>query len=147
MDDLTEFLKNMKTAEKSGQTKLRNIKDKWMGTIHSLFETIREWIKKAEDEGLVSVYRHNVQLSEKNIGRYTVDKLELLVLDRQIIIEPIARFIDGCDGRVDIFHGHEAFKLLYIENKDEWFIEDKKNPGIQRPLDRDSFVEILQSIV
>ena len=147
MDDLAEFLKNKKSQEKSGQTQARNMKEKWIGTIHSLFGQIREWIKKAEAEDLVAVYRHNIQLSEKHIGRYTVDKLELLVLDRQIIVEPIARFIEGGDGRVDIYHGFEAFKLLYSEKTDTWHIESRKEPGFRKKLDRDSFVALIQSII
>jgi len=147
MDDLTEFLKNKKSEEKSGRTRLDNIREKWIATVHKLFGEIREWIKKAEDEGLINVYKHNIQMSEKHIGRYTIDKLELLVIDRQIIVEPIARFIDGGDGRVDIYHGYEAFRLVYTEKKDSWHIEDRKDHAFKKPLDKDSFIELLQSIV
>ncbi|MHC4663822.1 MAG: hypothetical protein ACYS8W_19340 [Planctomycetota bacterium] len=147
MDDLAEFLKHKKTEEKSGKTQLKNIREKWVGTIHSLFQTILEWIKKAEDEKLINVYKHNIQLSEKNIGRYAVDKLELIVLDRQIIIEPIARFIEGCDGRVDIYHGYENFRLLYSGKNDSWQIEDRKDQGYRKPLTRENFIELLKVLV
>ncbi|HEY4330028.1 MAG TPA: hypothetical protein VGN88_09850 [Phycisphaerae bacterium] len=91
---------------------------KWKAALTQLIDDIAQWSEAHN----WTAERHVVELNEDGLGAYKAPMIRIRKGRRTLTIQPLARFISGGDGRVDI-EGRIAYKkLLLIRKKGDWKI-------------------------
>src|SRR4051812_2966395 len=75
------------------------IRDLWVEAVNALARDVEDW---SHEHGWLAVQSEH-QLSEAKIGPYTIPQLEIHGPEDKLILEPIARYGPGADGRVDLY--------------------------------------------
>lgn len=149
MSDLAKFLRSKKRMVKQRKQRQTELLKRWQRSIEDLIGTIESWVSPAISEGL-KVQRDEVQIEEEDLGKYKLPALKMRFDGIRVEVKPVARFVLGAQGRVDIVSPLGVFYLLRFENADaeggvEWYLvrdrlEDKK------PLTKQVFEELLKDI-
>ena len=166
---LQDTLKGLKQeAEKAKELKQEIPKeiDKWKSAVDQLLSDISQWLSSYEEQHLLTIEKGILQISENfpegiPNEQYNISKINLKTQVLTIAIEPMARFIFGARGRVDMFvRGKEERRVTLLrttspeENKEKWviFFPIKKetflgrlspptlpNNRVYEPLDKERF--------
>ena len=110
-------------------------------------------------DGLITVGpRRTEPRSEQLTGQYSIDVLDLSIRGRTITFSPVARYVFGSAGRVDLFaRGGLATRYLLLRTvddatgKDRWGIVSEEGlrfpgalPELSRPTLEDAIQKLLQ---
>jgi hypothetical protein len=119
----------------------------WTATLQAVLEEIDEWCKEAGWR----TTREQLQLEEPKLGAYYTDRL---IIDapngatphRSVVIEPVACFVVGAEGRVDIVAWPTFDRARLLLDNGAWWIrsDDVTEP---RPLRKDTFVETANKLL
>lgn len=102
----------------------------WERSISQLCRLVAEWVLPYEKDGLISSVVTPFNVKEEPFGEYVVHSLVLQAGNAKILLRPVARFVSGATGRVDMFtQGRggldERYRLLrksYDDEEDRWAI-------------------------
>ncbi|HEY6324003.1 MAG TPA: hypothetical protein VJA16_20870 [Thermoanaerobaculia bacterium] len=139
-DQLTEYLR----ARQGPQPDMVS-RNAWLEAIGSLYADIRGWLSEPEKEGLVNIVDADKVITERLLGTYDAPVLQLLFADHQVVIVPVARYVIGGGGRVDMTLGPRSFMLIW--GGDGWQILPRDKKGPPSALNKDAFSEALQVLL
>jgi hypothetical protein len=108
-------LRRAKTTLSAGQEADRaRLRAEWVGDIEQLFETLHRWLQPGVDEGLLTVERGTIELSEESLGTYTAPTLTIhLPGEQRIRLEPFGvEVLGGFTGRIDLLSGPNKARLF-----------------------------------
>jgi hypothetical protein len=117
----------------------------WLEAIKSLYSDIRSWLSEPEREGLVKIVDADKAITERLLGTYDAPVLQLFFADQQVVIVPVARYVLGGEGRVDMTLGPRSFMLLWGE--DGWQILPRDKKSSPSALNKDAFSQALQVLL
>ncbi len=125
-----------------GSPSPETIRDEWIDAVSGLLDTISEWLDGARSEGLVSLARSALELSEARLGTYPTEQLVLeMPPDDVVVVRPVGRSIIGGSGRVDVVAGPR--NVMLVRRDTEWCVAER-TPRVQfTPLDREEFERVL----
>jgi hypothetical protein len=112
------------------------IRDEWLSAIDGLREQVRGW---AEQQGW-RVTQAEREVTEDEIGTYKVAALEIDAPQGELMLEPIARFVGGAEGRVDLSVWPSLFRVMLLRDSSrQWVVHtesgiDWPNPWGERTL-------------
>jgi hypothetical protein len=112
-------------------------RDEWVAAIDGLFAEVEAWAKK--EEWLVQRTRKTVD--EDRLGSYEVPVLTLQTSAGPLILEPIARYIIGAEGRIDLC-AFPSFESAIIVRTDGHWRFASVPPSSDRPWSKEAFLEI-----
>lgn len=142
MPDLATFFQKKKTELVQDQKRRAAVRQQWLDDLRGLRAELRKWLEPAEREGLlVEEYDHPVR--EQLLGAYDAPALRFGFGGVEARIVPVARYIVGGTGRVDVeFPGDRV--LLVRQGRDNgWqIVRDDRPEG--RPLTMDAFAQVVQ---
>jgi hypothetical protein len=92
----------------------QHVRDEWVRAVEQLVADVESWCR-ANDW---PTRRVPSRLSESPIGEYVVPALLIQVDTRKFLLEPIARFVPGADGAVDLYEmpRYDDIANLYLRN-------------------------------
>jgi hypothetical protein len=92
------------------------LRDEWLSRLSTLVESVQSW---AQEIGW-STRRIEKQLEESQIGSYRAPALLLQEGTTRLLLEPIARFVPGADGIVDLYSmpANDDIASLYFDDGD-----------------------------
>lgn len=105
-----------KTAEASQKAMdWAQVKAEWIKKVGDLEDSMTLWLGSYKDS--VQTGREGIEISEEMIGSYQAPLLVIAIGNNVVRIEPVARFIFGGAGRVDI-KGPKGIARLVLAPKD-----------------------------
>src|SRR6185295_6689793 len=105
-DQLTEYLR-----ARQGPQPDMVARNAWLEAIRGLYANLRSWLSESEKEGLVKIVDADKAITERLLGTYDAPVLRLLFADQCVVIVPVARYVFGGVGRVDMTLGPRSFML------------------------------------
>lgn len=145
MNNLAEFFRKKRADTELSVEQINEIKADWLLTLKTFFDLIVKWLEPAAKEGL-EIKEQRIIISEEIIGQYSIPSLELSFLERLVYIRPVARFVVGALGRVDIIHPSGSIVLLYYGQDKGWYVSSKGYPTEEQLLTEDKFSAIIQEV-
>ncbi len=145
MTDLTQFLKSKIEAEKKQQVDWENVRKNWLDDLKSLYNQVKEWTREAQNEGLIQITEHQIDLNEESLGSYKAPALTLNIGQDKVKIYPVARVIIGGKGRVDISSHNAAFMLILVD--EGWLFVAEKKAREYKPLTEEVFTSMLKDLL
>ena len=111
-----------------------DILNAWGNSVATLSRNIAEWVRPYEDDGLISTEIVPFLIKEEPFGEYTFSIIQLRAGNHKIVLQPIARFVSGSTGRVDMYlegrgGADERYRLLRKSQDGE-----EERWGIIKPL-------------
>lgn len=142
---LKEKLKKLQETKSEKKINWEEIKKEWINSVNKLYSDIRNWFSELESEGLLKILTSSITIFEEEIGTYSIDKMEIAVGNKDIILEPVGTNIIGADGRIDFYlngeiSNREMMVLIRENNVDNWYIINKINRNEKNLLTRE-FIE------
>jgi hypothetical protein len=97
-------------------------KEEWLKYLSDLYRMVESFLKEYTDSGKIALQYKNIELSEENIGRYTVQAMTLTFGTNRITLTPIGTLLIGTKGRVDMIGPKGPVRLI---------LADKDSTGIR----------------
>ncbi len=112
-------------------------RDEWVAAIDRLSTDVESWAK--EQQWLVQRGRKTV--AEDRIGCYEVPVLTIQTSAGPLILDPIARYIVGSSGRIDLCAFPSFERVLIVRTDEGWqFVTNPPTSG--RPWSKEVFPDI-----
>lgn len=144
MADLAEFFRKKKEAIAQLESNREGLLEEWLEALSQLYAQLERWLEPAQAEGL-KIRRYEKEITEYELGNYKAPALELSFGLETVHLEPVARFIVGGAGRVDMDSPRGIFKLIRDPATRGWFLV-RKTLADAEPLNEDSFATLIQEI-
>ena len=157
MDD-QEFLEAVSSLQ--GGEKLPDmgkVQVEWNEALTDLFDSVKQWLKVLEDKGLASLADEAITITEPDLAQYQAPGLLVCFKNgREVRLRPVARFVLGGTGRVDLRTDQWASAtktLMFLrggKDKDPtvWrIIWSKRKHDENEELDEGSFRSAFQDIL
>jgi hypothetical protein len=132
----------------------------WRGALDELYSNIDQWSQDRttwpEGEDLPpTIEKSLIQLDEPKSGPYEVPQLQLLLKKngRAMWVRPVARWVVGAEGRVELmvdlnraerYSSEGPFTLVYLKGKGGWHWVDEGVAGKLRPLTGELFRRLVE---
>jgi hypothetical protein len=99
----------------------------WLALVDQLVGEVEAWAKARN----WAVHRDQKVSRESRLGEYIVPVLSILAPAGRIQIDPVARYIAGGDGRIDLLSWPSLTRMLLIRAGDQWVL--KTDSGVEWP--------------
>ncbi len=113
---------------------------KWRQQLRGLFDTFRSWLDAFKPTPFIE--EGDVTLREQPSGPYAVPVMTVSLGTKKATIEPVAAWVVGANGRVDLRGPSDEFTFLLQGEK--WLWVDDRPPGRLTPLTKDIFLELIR---
>jgi hypothetical protein len=120
------------------------VKD-WRTQLTQLHEKVRQWVQ--EDDDLAHFEELQCDRSEERSGPYEVPMLIIHTRGATARLEPVARWVVGAEGRVDLI-GEDDRAILVVDKNNvwSWIRQSGVEPG-PHPLNKDLFLNLLRAVL
>ena len=111
------------------------VREQWLADVGQLVDQVEAWCK---EQGWAT-RRALKEIEEMDLGAYQAPMLLIQQWDVQLLLEPIARFVGGADGRVDLYRMPQYDEVAMILRKTgKWRLryEAAANNGASPAADR-----------
>jgi hypothetical protein len=113
----------------------------WQNLVTSLAGDVRAW---SEARGW-RVDEKPLTLVEEHLGSYDVPFL-VIQLRQPVFLEPVARFVMGAHGRVDLYSYPSMDRVMLLHNGNEWIIRPELGPIWPLSWSQETFVDLAQRL-
>jgi len=144
MSELAKFFRKKREAVAQSALPREKILEEWLEALNSLIRQLEQWLEPALAEGL-KIEPYQKEIAEYDLGTYSAPALKISFGSRTVHVEPVARFIVGGTGRVDIDSSRGIFKLIRDPATGRWFLV-RRTLAEAEPLTETSFSRLMQEI-
>ena len=152
MAQLTEFLKKRKNEQSQKNIDVSKTKRQWLDALNSFFAMIKEWLNEPCAQGLIEMHDDKVFITEELFGKYAAPSLIIRTEWAIINIEPMARFVVGAQGRINMSSTNGISCILLYKTDstfadNQWLYFDKSYSLKTIPLSAELFDNLVQSML
>ena len=117
------------------------VRDEWVAAVERIMDDAEAW---AQDQPWF-VHRDRKTITEDRIGSYEVSVLMIRTPAARLILDPIARYVGGASGRIDlcVFPSYED--VLIVRTESGWHFATVP-PTFNRPWSKEAFLEIVAEL-
>ena len=118
----------------------------WRKALRQLYDEVGQWCQQRSPPAIVQ--EDSIELNEERSGPYQVPMLRIMAEGRAADLEPIAGWVVGADGRVDLRGAGGREVLILEENEaDKWsWVSDRATARLQE-LTNDLFLQLLDGVL
>src|SRR5262249_10729582 len=118
-------------------------RDAWVAAVQELVAQAEAWSHQKN----WSVFRDQKEIREDRIGSYHVPVLTIQSAQGRLMLNPIARFIVGAKGRVDldVFPSYDSVPIIRTDGG--WQFKSDDRPELDQPWAEDSFTRIAAELM
>ncbi len=160
MSSFKDFLELEAKRQRAETTERDSVREEWIRAVDDLLALMIDWIKAADENGVLKIERTTHKIREPRIGTYEAAGLRLVSGLRAIDVVPVARYSIGSivgdslgtsirHGRIDMSYGGRRF-MLYRQTDGEgrlnWIIVDDQD-YIGRPFEQGTFEHAIESLL
>lgn len=124
-------------------TDVANDKQQWLEDVRRLLDEIQSW---CEAERWL-VHRQAKKIRERKFGEYEVDALTVKGPQGHLCVDPVARFVMGAKGRVDLYAWPSLHRFMLVREDGAWII--RTDSGVKWPTTwgRDTFLNLANELI
>ena len=115
----------------------------WRDAIEELIDQITRWCN--ELDWLVERKEGKV-LHEDLTGEYSVPVLWIQTPRGRVIVEPVALYLVGVEGRVDIYAWPSLAKVILVDFDQGWRILTEDRVELDQPWSREVFEQVVKGL-
>lgn len=115
----------------------------WRSQLQQLFDNIRQWCHNLP--GGAAIQEEPIVVREERSGEYMVSRLTITSKGQTMRVEPVAAWVVGADGRVDLKGTGGPFILLYSQQDDSWSYFQNNYPTAASPLTEVLFLQLAEA--
>jgi hypothetical protein len=120
--EFSDFINQQKPPVEETPIDWEAEKEEWLRYLDDLYKMIESFLNEYTDSGRISLAYQQLELTEENIGRYTVREMTLAFGTNRLTLTPIGTLLIGTKGRVDMIGPRGTVRLI---------LADKKSTGIK----------------
>ena len=116
----------------------------WLRALEQLVDEAECWAKKQSWH----VRREMVSLQEDRLGSYDAPSLHIMVSKPAVFFQPVARYIVGAEGRVDLYRFPTYDTFILVRSKGRWqFVATDTGPlDPPLPWNEETFVRLTEQL-
>ena len=131
-----------KTSPRNPVENWESIRDEWVESVEHLASEAEAWASRRK----WLVHRDRKTLTEGSIGSYDVPMLVIHCPNGRLILDPVARYISGASGRIDLSVFPSYDTVLIIRTDAGWRLKRIDPPEFERPWSEGDFVEVASEL-
>jgi hypothetical protein len=112
--------------------------DEWISDVTKLLSQIRKWCEREDWE----VTQPEKQVTEELLGTYTVPLLRIRAPGGFLYVEPVARYVIGAEGRIDITSSLTMNRMLLVRQDGRWTLKTDSGVNWPEQWNRNAFVKL-----
>ena len=120
---------------------------RWRMALGELDMKLTKWLELPVKKHVVSLSRSPKEIIEVPLGPYSVQKWIVTIGDRRVEFDPIATYVVGGYGRVDVVGPAANFKLIREKNDGHWSLVDPSDARLAVALTKENFEKILLAAI
>jgi hypothetical protein len=113
----------------------------WRSQLQQFFQTVRSWCRTSAPD--LEFVERSKTVQEERSGEYQVPLLEVFARTGRMELRPIATWVVGADGRLDLV-GPEQEHTLLFSKREGWLWVDARDVVTLRPLNQDLMVRLIR---
>jgi len=141
----TELLAEKKKREQHVSMTSKRRLGRWRMSLGELGMKMRNWLDDPIKKGVLELTTRKKQIAEELVGTYEVNVWDVKLGSKVVTFEPIATYVIGAFGRVDVKGPAAGFRLIRESDTGHWSMADPSDPRRTTPLTKELFQEILLS--
>lgn len=142
MPDLAAFFREKKKQAHAEDRRQQRAREQWLADLRALLDQLKKWLEPATREGL-KVEEYDRTVREGLLGSYSAPALKLTFGSTEAHIVPVARYVVGGTGRVDVEFPGGRILLIRQGDEGQWTVVPEDRTG-KKPLSEETFSEIVQ---
>jgi hypothetical protein len=122
------------------------ILSEWKVALTKLELQIQDWLRPGDGWSIKSL---PIEITEEELGTYTVNKLVISCSKGVLHLEPIARIVFGGRGSVELYAWPTLFRvrLLISSKSDEWEVLTDSGIKLKQMWNRENFIDLANSLL
>jgi hypothetical protein len=123
---------------------LRQEAERWPEVVTEFCDQLAEWSRHQGWE----VKLETIQVTEDEIGTYSVPQLWIKTTTGTVIAEPIARFVFGGQGRIDLFAYPTLYRVMLLRDvaNNTWRIRTDSGIYLRQPWQEETFADLVADL-
>lgn len=117
-------------------------REAWLSLVDGLLSQIEKWAAQKEWQ----TRREEKTLTEGIIGTYSVPVLQVKLPAGVLYVDPMARYVIGAGGRVDLYSWPTLQRLLLIRRSDKWVLKTDSLIDWPQTWARKTFYEVAENL-
>ncbi len=147
MQDLQLLLAQKKQKLEAEYPQWEKKREEWITRLNHLFSLIHNCLKSLENNDYLEISYADISISERLIGRYSVQKMTITFFNNEKIeLIPAGLHIIGAKGRVDIKIGMRRIGIVGSDDDSGWMFSEREG-RLERPrtwsFNEDNFKAVL----
>src|SRR6266536_5715388 len=98
------------------QTQRQRVRQRWLRDVEQNVHQVEKWAKDRK----WAVRREQKLIEEPRLGAYYVPVASILAPAGQVQVEPVARYVAGGDGRIDLLAWPSLTRMMLIREGNRW---------------------------
>ena len=135
----TQRLEQRKKEVEQNSHAEKNRGGRWRLALGELSIKIRRWLDEPIKRKLVEVSAYEKTLNEERLGAYEVKGLIVSLGQQRVTFDPVATYVVGAFGRVDMIGPAAKFTLVRERDDGHWSLINPIDPRLREPLTKDLF--------
>jgi hypothetical protein len=138
--------KKKQEIEKNSVASKRRL-GRWRMALGELGFKLSKWLDAPIKKQVVTLARNRKEIVEELLGSYPVNTWIVTIGGRRVVFDPIATYVVGGFGRVDVVGPAASFKLIREKDDGHWSLVDPSDPRLAIPLTKEVFEKILLAAI
>jgi hypothetical protein len=101
--------------------------ESWLSLVNDLTREVESWAAARH----WAVHRDQKTIRESRLGEYIVPVLSVMAPAGRVQVDPVARYVAGGDGRIDLLAWPSLTRMLLIRSGGRWVL--KTDSGVEWP--------------
>lgn len=114
----------------------------WLSLVDKLLSQIEKWAGQRDWQ----IRREEKTITEELIGTYSVPVLQIKLPAGVLYVEPMARYVIGAGGRVDLYSWPTLQRLLLIRRDDAWTLKTDSLIDWPQTWTRKTFYDVAKNL-
>ncbi len=140
------FTQRLEQRKKESEGKARPDKiriDRWRVALMELRSKIRKWLDDPLKKKLIELTEFEKELHEDRVGAYKVKGVIVSLGRQRIVFDPVATYVIGAFGRVDVVGPAAKFTLIRQKDDVHWSLVNPNDPRQFEPFTKETFEQTL----
>ncbi len=117
--------------------------DAWLADVEGVFDQAERWAAKRQ----WMTKRDSKVITEESIGQYEAPVLLIHTPQGRLLLDPIARFVFGAEGRIDFCVMPSFDSVMLVKTDGNWSFSSNSRADLELPWSEPSFEKVAVEIL